>query len=146
MTRGRMIVIGAAALAVVAGGVWGVRRYQHAPGVPVVVMGDTTSAPHGQRVLVEVLNSSGIIGLAKRATFLLRDRGFDVVGFGNDPKGRRSETVILDYTNKPEAADRLARVLGGAKIERGKDSLDRGLDLTVRLGSGYKPPVEAFHP
>ncbi len=146
MTRGRMIVIGAAAVAVAAGGAWGVRRFQHAPGVRVVVMGDTTSAPHGQRVLVEVLNSSGIIGLAKRATFLLRDRGFDVVGFGNDPKGRRGETIILDYTNKPEAADRLARVLGGAKIERGKDTLDRGLDLTVKIGSGYKPPVEAFHP
>jgi hypothetical protein len=95
---------------------------------------------------VEVLNSSGMTGLARRATFLLRDRGFDVVGWGNDPKGRRGETLIIDYTNKPEAADRLARVLGGARVERGKDSLDRGLDLTVKLGSGYKPPVEAFHP
>lgn len=146
MTRGRMIVIGAAAVAVAVSGLWGARRYRHAAGAPVVVQGDTTSAPQGQRVLVEVLNSSGIIGLAKRATFLLRDRGFDVVGFGNDPKGRRNQTVIIDYTNKPEAADRLARVLGGAKIERGKDSLERGLDLTVKLGSGYKPPVEAFHP
>ena len=146
MTRLRMLVIGATVAAVAVGGVWGVRRYRHTAGAPVVVRRDTTSAPQGQRVLVEVLNSSGIIGLAKRATFLLRDRGFDVVGFGNDPKGRRSQTVIVDYTNKPEAADRLARVLGGAKIERGKDSLDRGLDLTVKLGSGYKPPIEAFHP
>ncbi len=146
MTRGRRIVIVVATVAVAAAGVRAIQHYRRGTGTPAAVVGDTTSAPQGQRVLVEVLNSSGIIGLAKRATFLLRDRGFDVVGFGNDPKGRRSETVILDYTNKPEAADRLARVLGGAKIERGKDSLDRGLDLTVKLGSGYKPPVEAFHP
>jgi hypothetical protein len=96
--------------------------------------------------VVEVLNSSGVSGLARRATFLLRDRGFDVVGWGNDPQGRRSETLIIDYTDKPEAADRLARVLGGATVERGKDSLDRGLDLTVKLGSRFKPPREAFHP
>lgn len=141
-----MVVLGVATLAVVAGGVWGTRHFRRAAGAPVVVTGDTTRAPRDQRVLVEVLNSSGIIGLAKRATFLLRDRGFDVVAFGNDPKGRRGETLIMDYTNKPEAADRLARVLGGAKIERGKDSLERGLDLTVKLGSRYKPAAEAFHP
>jgi hypothetical protein len=69
-----------------------------------------------------------------------------VVGWGNDPKGRRGETLIIDYSDKPEAADRLARVLGGGRIERGKDSLDRGLDITVKLGSSYKPPQEAFHP
>jgi len=113
---------------------------------PTIALGDTTSAPQGQRVKVEVLNASGVSGLARRATFLLRDRGFDVVGWGNDPRGIRSETLILDYTDKPEAAYRLSRVLGGAQVERGKDSLDRGLDLTVKLGSGYRPPVEVFHP
>lgn len=113
---------------------------------PMTALGDTTSAPQGQRVKVEVLNASGVSGLARRATFLLRDRGFDVVGWGNDPKGSRNGTLILDYTDKPEAADRLARVLGGAQVERGTDSLDRGLDLTVKLGSGYRPPVEVFHP
>ena len=93
-----------------------------------------------------MLNSSGVGGLARRATFLLRDRGFDVIGFGNDPNGRQSQTVILDYTNKPEAAERLARVLGGADIKRARDSLDRGIDLTVRLGSSFKLHEESFHP
>lgn len=144
MTRSRMLVLAAIVIVVGSAGMLGARRwYGRGPGV---VLGDTTSAPQGQRVLVEVLNSSGVGGLARRATFLLRDRGFDVVGWGNDPRGRRSQTVIIDYTNKPEAADRLARVLGGAQIERGRDSLDRGIDLTVRLGSAYKPPIEAFHP
>ena len=144
MTRSRMLVVGFIAIAIVSAALVGARRWYG--GSPRVQLGDTTNAPHGQRILVEVLNSSGSGGLARRATFLLRDRGFDVVGWGNDPKGRRGRTVILDYTNKPEAAERLARVLGGAQIERGRDSLDRGLDLTVRLGSNYKPPVELFHP
>ena len=144
MTRNRMLVAGFVAIAVVSAGLVGARRWYGRS--PRAQLGDTTSAPQGQRILVEVLNSSGIGGLARRATFLLRDRGFDVVGWGNDPKGRRGRTVIFDYTNKPEAAERLARVLGGAQIERGRDSLDRGLDLTVRLGSNYKPPVESFHP
>jgi hypothetical protein len=144
MNRQRLLIVIAASVAVVVAGVYTTRRMVGRR--PEVLRGDTTSAPAGQRVVVEVLNSSGVSGLARRATFLLRDRGFDVVGWGNDPKGRRSETLIVDYTDKPEAADRLARVLGGANVERGKDSLDRGLDLTVKLGSNYKPPREAFHP
>lgn len=145
MMRSRMLILAAIVITVGSAALLGARQW-YAASPRGVVLGDTTSAPQGQRVLVEVLNSSGIGGLARRATFLLRDRGFDVIGWSNDPRGRRSQTVIIDYTNKPEAADRLARVLGGAHIERGKDSLERGIDLTVRLGSAYKPPVEAFHP
>jgi hypothetical protein len=144
MNRQRLLIMIAACVAIGVAGVYTTRRMVGRP--PQVPLGDTTSAPVGQRVVVEVLNASGVSGLARRATFLLRDRGFDVVGWGNDPQGRRSETLIIDYTDKPEAADRLARVLGGATVERGKDSLDRGLDLTVKLGSRFKPPREAFHP
>ncbi len=144
MKRSRVVLLGVALLVVIAVGVYGARRWS-GTGV-LAVLGDTTRAPQGERIVVEVLNSSGVTGLARRATFLLRDRGFDVISYANDPKGRRGQTLIIDYTNKPEAADRAARVLGGAQIERGKDSLDRGLDLTVKLGSAYKPPLEAFHP
>ena len=145
MTRHRLILIGGLLLVAVTAGVVGARVW-YARSSPMAALGDTTSAPQGQRVKIEVLNASGVSGLARRATFLLRDRGFDVVGWGNDPRGSRDETLILDYTDKPEAAERLARVLGGAQVERGKDSLDRGLDLTVKLGSGYRPQVEVFHP
>jgi LytR cell envelope-related transcriptional attenuator len=144
MTRGRMLVIGAVVMLAAVAGIVAVRKLVGRD--RGVALGDTTSAPQGQRVIVEVLNASGVDGLARRATFLLRDRGFDVVYAGNDRAGRRSETLVIDYTNKPEAADRLARVLGGAQIERGKDTLDRGLDLTVRLGAAYHPADEAFHP
>lgn len=144
MTRGRMFMLGVLLLVAATASVLAARRWSGR--MPVTMLGDTTSAPEGQRILVEVLNSSGVAGRARRATFLLRDRGFDVVGWGNDPSGRRSETLVIDYTERPEAAERLARVLGGAQIERGRDSLQRGLDLTVRLGSAYDPPAERFHP
>ncbi len=145
MTRARILAAAAIALSLaVAAFVW--TRGTATDGPAGIGQGDTTSAPQGQRIVIEVLNASGVTGLAKRATFLLRDRGFDVVAWTNDPNGRRSETLIIDYTNKPEAAERVSRVLGGARIDRGKDSLDRGLDLTVTLGSGYRPTGEAFHP
>jgi LytR cell envelope-related transcriptional attenuator len=144
MTRARLLLAGVLIASTLVAGVLGARRWYGGPAR--IVLGDTTSAPRGQTVVVEVLNSSGVTGLARRATFLLRDRGFDVVGYRSDPAGRRDETLVVDYTNKPEAAERVARVLGGARIERGNDSLDRGLDLTVKLGTAYKPPVEAFHP
>ncbi len=144
MTRGRIAIAALLIAGALSAGVVGARHWFG--GSARVILGDTTSAPQGQTIVVEVLNSSGVTGLARRATFLMRDRGFDVVGYRSDPDGRRSETLVVDYTNKPEAAERAARVLGGARVERGKDSLDRGLDLTVKLGTAYKPPVEAFHP
>jgi hypothetical protein len=144
MTKVRIVIVVLVVASALAAGVVGARHWFGNPAR--VVLGDTTSAPTGQTIVVEVLNSSGVTGLARRATFLLRDRGFDVVQYRSDPAGRRDETLIVDYTNKPEAAERLARVLGGARVERGKDSLDRGLDLTVKLGTAYKPPGESFHP
>lgn len=144
MTRGRLLFVAVAVLAVLAAGIAGARKFL--ANDTVVALRDTTSAPNGAPVIVEVLNSSGVSGLARRATFLLRDRGFDVVAWGNDPQGRRSQTLIIDYTDRPEAAERMARVLGGAEVTRGRDSLKRGLDLTVRLGSAFKLPMESFHP
>ena len=144
MTRARLFVVVGVVLVAVAGSLVGARSLLGRSAA--VDLGDTTRAPAGQPVIVEVLNSSGVSGLARRATFLIRDRGFDVVAWGNDPIGRRNQTQIVDYTDRPEAAERLARVLGGAEVTRGRDSLKRGLDLTVRLGSTFQPPIEAFHP
>src|SRR5206468_4691897 len=40
------------------------------------------TAPEGTRIRVQVLNATAVRGLARRATMLLRDRGFDVVEIG----------------------------------------------------------------
>lgn len=143
MRRGTVVAAGALLVAGLAGLV--VWRAQDGAASPADAPGaDTTRAPAGQRIVVEVLNASGVPGQARRATFLLRDRGFDVVGWGND-KERRPVTLIVDHTGRPEAAERLARILGGASIERAGPS-SRYLDLTVRLGSAWRPAAQPFHP
>lgn len=141
--RWRTVLLGAGALVALSAAGLGVRQWRAAHAAPAAA--DTTRAPAGLRVVVEVLNASGVPGQARRASFLLRDRGFDVVAWGNDAS-RGSETVIEDITGKPEVAERLARVLGGARIERGQDSLQRALDVRVKVGSGFRLPPGVFYP
>ena len=100
--------------------------------------------PNGVRIKVEVLNASGQRGLARRATFALRDAGFDVVRFAND-SGLRDSTLVLARSGKDDWARLVARALGGARVESRPDS-SRYLDVTVLLGSDWRPPAKPFHP
>lgn len=100
--------------------------------------------PDGVRIKVEVLNATSVRGLARRATFALRDAGFDVVSYGNDPDLRDS-TLVLVRSGKTDWAERLARVLGGARVESRPDS-SRYLDITVLLGTDWRPPTKPFNP
>lgn len=100
--------------------------------------------PDAVRIKVEVLNASGQRGLARRATFALRDAGFDVVRFANDPE-RRDSTLVLARSGKEDWARLVARALGGARVESRPDSL-RYLDVTVLLGADWRPPTKPFHP
>jgi hypothetical protein len=101
-------------------------------------------APEGQRVRVEVLNATDTRGLARRATMHLRDRGFDVLGMGNASEHRDS-TLVLDRSGHPEWAARVARALGGARVEARPDT-SRYLDVTVLVGRSWRPPAEPFYP
>lgn len=100
--------------------------------------------PDGVRIKVEVLNASGQRGLARRATFALRDAGFDVVRFGNDDV-RRDSTLVLSHSGRDDWASLVARALGGARVESRPDS-SRYLDVTVLLGADWRPPAKPFHP
>lgn len=100
--------------------------------------------PDGVRIKVEVLNASGQRGLARRATFALRDAGFDVVRFANDPVHRDS-TLVLSRSGRDDWAQLVARALGGARVESRPDT-SRYLDATVLLGSDWRPPTKPFHP
>lgn len=101
-------------------------------------------APEGQRVRVEVLNATDTRGLARRATMHLRDRGFDVLGMGNSGE-QLDSTLVLDRSGHPEWAQRVARALGGARIEARPDT-SRYLDVTVLIGRSWRPPAEPFYP
>jgi hypothetical protein len=101
-------------------------------------------APDGVRIRVEVLNATSTSGLARRATFHLRDRGFDVVASGNAREPRDS-VLVLDRSGHPEWAQLVARAMGGAAVEARPDS-SRYLDVTVLVGAAWRPPAESFNP
>lgn len=97
-----------------------------------------------ERVRVEVLNATKVHGLARRATEYLRDRGFDVVASGT-AHDQRDTTLILDRTNHPVWAGRVARAFNGARVELAPDT-SRYVDITVLLGATWRPPAEPFYP
>ena len=111
----RLIAFGVALLVIVlAGATW----VMHALRTPtttstmaaVLPHGSLPRAPEGVRVRVQVLNTTGKQGLARRATRLLRDRGFDVVDMGNGSPALDT-TVVLDRSGHPEWAAAVARVI-----------------------------------
>ena len=134
----RIAAVAVAAVALVAAAVL-VRGNSMRPPERVRVL-----VPGNVRIKVEVLNASGQRGLARRATFALRDAGFDVVRFANDPE-RRDSTLVLVRSGNDDWGNLVARALGGARVEARPDS-SRYLDVTVLLGADWRPPSKPFHP
>jgi hypothetical protein len=102
------------------------------------------SQGNSERIKVEVLNGSDIRGQSRRGALYLRDQGFDVVSFANAPK-KADSTLVLDRSNHPEWAARVAKALGGARVEARPDS-SRYLDVTVVLGANWRLPTKALYP
>ena len=106
----------------------------------------TVLVPDNVRIKVEILNASGQRGLARRATFALRDAGFDVVRYANeDSRERRDSTLVLARSGHEDWARLVARALGGARVESRPDT-SRYLDVTVLLGADWRPSAKPFHP
>ena len=87
---------------------------------------------------MEVLNGSGRRGLARAATRVLRQAGFDVVYFGNLSQ-IVATTQALARRGDSAAAARVARALGAKQVRVSTDTLLR-VDVTVLLGNDYRPP------
>lgn len=88
--------------------------------------------------MVEVLNGSGRQGLARAATRVLRQAGFDVVYFGT-ADGPVAATVAVARRGDSGAAARVARALGASRVRVSVDTLLR-VDVSVLLGPDYRPP------
>ena len=101
-------------------------------------------APENVRVRVQVLNGTTTHGLARRATSVLRDRGFDVVEVGNGTSGGDT-TLVIDLSGHPDWAKRIARSMAPARIETRRDS-SRYLDIAVVVGAAWRPPADPLHP
>ncbi len=109
---------------------------------PTAVPGDVVLST--ERILVEVINTTRQRGLARRATFFLRDEGFDVVRYASGSPPRDS-TQVIDRSGHLERAERVARALGVPHVVVQLDSA-RYLDVTVLLGSDWRPPAKPFYP
>lgn len=100
--------------------------------------------PDSLRIRVEVLNATTTRGLARRATFHLRDLGFDVVGSGNSAE-RLDSTLVLVRSGRLDWGELAAKAMGGARVEARPDT-SRYLDLTILIGAAWRPPPESLHP
>lgn len=90
-------------------------------------------------IQVEVLNGSGINGIAGKYTEILRDNGFDVVETGNFETFGLEETIVISRSDVMENAYRVADALGipneNVILE---SSPDYYLDVTLVLGLDYE--------
>ncbi len=93
----------------------------------------------GRRIRVEVLNGAGVDGLAWRATERLRERGFDVVYFGNAESFGRDTSVAIARLDSLEPARRVADALGIRHVVDRRDE-NLYLDVTVILGRDWAEP------
>lgn len=132
--RGRWIVlilVAAVAAAIALGAV--LRQRAPRPGTD---RARPVPGEEGGRVVVEVLNASGRVGLARAATRRLRDAGMDVVYFGNDDASDLDSTAVLLRRGDADTAQRVAEALGVGAVRSAPDPA-RLVDVTVRLGSDF---------
>ena len=149
MTRRTQWIAGGGLVAAIAvsGVVLGMRRHPSTP-IRATSLGRLVSppvtAPANARVRVEIVNATRTRGLARRATRLLRDRGFDVVTYTTSGVTQDS-TVVLDRSNHLEWARLVGQALGGARVEARPDT-SRYVDVTVVLGTSWRAPAQPFSP
>lgn len=89
------------------------------------------------RIRIEVLNGAGQAGLAREATEQLRDRGFDVVYWGNAREFGQDSSLVLDRVGSEEVARTVASALGITNIRSAPDSTLL-LEVTVILGKDWR--------
>jgi hypothetical protein len=120
------------------------RRGSAQPLAAVLTRYDVPRAPAGARVRVQVLNTTRTRGLARRATRLLRDQGFDVVEIGTTIP-TIDTTLVLDRSGHPAWAAAVAGVIRPSHAVARPDS-SRYLDVTVLLGRTWRPPAKPLDP
>jgi hypothetical protein len=146
MKRGPLVLVGLLIFVVLAGAAWTVRaRRGTSPTTGKQATDSTVRAPAGVRVRVQVVNTTRTRGLARRATRVLRDQGFDVVEMSTGGPTRDS-TLVLDRSGHPAWAASVAKLLGPAARSEARPDSSHYLDITVLLGSTWRAPAEPLDP
>jgi hypothetical protein len=86
-----------------------------------------------ERVTVEVLNTTEVVGLARSVTRRLRDAGLDVVYYGSASGDLIDTTEVLVRRGEVERGERVARALRAGVVRAAPDA-SRLVDVTVRVG------------
>ncbi|MEO5813966.1 MAG: LytR C-terminal domain-containing protein [Gemmatimonadaceae bacterium] len=146
MKRGPVLSIVGLTFIMLGGGVYAMRaRLGGRSATPAPVHADLPRAPAGVRVRVQVINTTRTRGLARRATRVLRDQGFDVVEM-TTAGSSHDTTLVLDRSGHPEWAATVAKVLGPAARPEARLDSSRYLDVTVLLGTLWRAPAEPLNP
>lgn len=103
----------------------------------------TPQPPSPSDIKVQVLNGCGVRGIAARVRGILRDRGFDVMSYGNaDRQNYRQSKVIIrsEGTFGEQVAEVVARSLGisSEQIEKEIDASLGDINITVILGLDHR--------
>ncbi|HEY5441597.1 MAG TPA: LytR C-terminal domain-containing protein [Gemmatimonadaceae bacterium] len=146
MKRGPLVLVGLLVFLVLAGSAYAVRARRGISSVVARHAPDSTArAPAGVRVRVQVINTTRTRGLARRATRVLRDQGFDVVEMSTGGPVRDT-TLVLDRSGHPAWAATVAKLLGPAARSETRPDSSHYLDVTVLLGSTWRAPAEPLNP
>ncbi len=113
-------------LLVAAGAGWWLYRARGADG-PYAIPGE------GERVVVEVVNATGIDGLARAVTGRLRERGIDVVSVWTGSSDTLTTTIIYLRRGDLRFAHRVRDALGLGEVLVAEDQTLL-LDVSVHLG------------
>ncbi|MBA3521313.1 MAG: LytR C-terminal domain-containing protein [Gemmatimonadales bacterium] len=97
----------------------------------------------GRRITVEVLNGTPRPGAARAGTRLLRQRGIDVVFYGNADSAV-SATEIIVRRGETARGREVRAALGVGRIVLATDTLRR-VDVSVVLGPDFTPAGK-FYP
>ncbi len=98
----------------------------------------TPGSPDRAMVTVDVLNASGLTGLAQSVSEQLVGQGFGPGAVGNTPA--RATSVVRHPTGEQDAGQAVADTLGGLPVEEGSN-LTAGT-VQVYLGRDYPGPVK----
>lgn len=94
----------------------------------------TPPGVESENARVQVLNGTGVSGLAGRTTAELERQGFIVLPAGDAPSDAVPQTIVYDLTGKPYTASRLAQILNAELREGIPEGVASDADIIVVLG------------
>lgn len=110
-----------------------------APAVLASPIQASAEAMVAEAARVQVLNGSGVPGLAGTTTEWLRAKNVNVLEPGNADRTDYASTVIIDYTNKPNTSLWLAKLFGVSNVVAGNNP-NSLVDVEVIVGQDWAVP------